>query len=108
MSGRFRPTSFRVAFGNDDMMDDQQPVQPPLAPVVVPSETPREVVKRIQIEEDKNAVQFEQVLVREMPCNMCDCYRCAYRRRQDAMKLNIIIFLLAFVLIVLIIHVGNK
>lgn len=107
MSGRFRPTSFRVAFGNVPEDNVQQPPPPEEVSVQQVQVREEQSVERIQIEQQQ-AEGFERLVVREMPCNVCHCYRCSYRRRTKDLKLNVIIFLLVVIMLILIIHVGGK
>jgi hypothetical protein len=113
MAGRFRPTSFRVAFGNVDDVDAAAPVVPPPPPTAVvetPPPPPLTDFRRIQVsQQQEEDIQFERIVVQEtQPCRMCACHVCLYRRRIKEMKLNVIIFILLLILLMLMFHTGNK
>lgn len=106
---RFRPTSFRVAFGN--IPDDEPPSPPsppsPPNPLVVAQqiETMPEI-RRIQITEENDS--FERVVVRATPCQQCQCYHCSHHRRMHEQKVNILLFFVFMIFVMLLVLAFKK
>jgi hypothetical protein len=105
---RFRPTSFRVAFGNTSEPEPEQititPPSLPPVPVVASAVLDIRPVRISSVAE----TEFEQIVVRETSCRQCNCYHCAYRQRMHEHKLNLILVVLIILLIVLLVHVSSK
>jgi len=113
MSGRFRPTPFRIAFGNTpEIVQNEEEVEVVVREESQPQQLPPPTIRRIQIQEEqeetRTAMQFERVVVQENPCNLCQCYTCSYRRHQREMKLNLIIVILVIMLLILVFRGGSK
>ena len=100
---RFRPTSFRVAFGNTTEPEQETKMK-------TDEPTTYEMSSDIQPVRITSLVdtEFEQIVVREVSCRQCNCYNCEYRQRMHEQKLNLILFLLIMLLIVLVVHVSSK
>lgn len=105
---RFRPTSFRVAFGNVSE-DEPQAMSPPLPPPI-PTPTPELLstpeIRRIQVAEEN--VGFERIIVRATPCQRCRCGQCNYSHRIHEQKLNILLFLVFMIFVMLLVMAFKK
>jgi hypothetical protein len=103
---RFRPTSFRVAFGNTS---EPEPETKALQqePNYLPQVTSSIDIQPVRVTSIADT-EFEQIVVRETPCRQCNCYHCAYRQRMHEHKLNLILLILIILLIVLVVHVSSK
>ncbi len=110
MSSRFRPTSFRVAFGNTTDQEEVAVNPPPPSPS--PDEPPRAIIQEVDIRPVRISsvadAEFEQIVVRETSCRQCNCYHCAYRQRMNEHKLNLILLILLVMFVVLVVHVSSK
>ena len=106
---RFRPTSFRVAFGNTP--DDESPSTPPPPPPPPPLMVSQQIetmpeIRRIQITQEDDS--FERVVVRATPCQQCQCYHCSYHRRMHEQKINILLFFVFMIFVMLIVMAFKK
>lgn len=114
---RFRPTSFRVAFGNTTEPEPESTTMPPPPPPPPTStiietqqqqieEAPRPAeIRRIQIAQEDS---FERIVVRTTPCQQCQCYNCNHHRRMCDQKINILLFLMFMMFVMIIVMAFKK
>jgi hypothetical protein len=100
---RFRPTSFRVAFGNS--ATEVEKTELPPATVAAPVEPAR---PELIPPEPHKKVMFEQIVIQERKCNQCDCYHCRHRQRLQDMKINAVILILIVMVLLLFVHITKS